>query len=191
MADHVPRSASHTRRAAALAPCSALALGSLAVQAPMLTPRIVHVDAPVCQDLSVFKELMNEYRKLDDAITMRMNRTTAQFRDRDREGHAGKGSVQDQACEYLWRDLVENWKRRESIIEYCVGVVDKSAEEKRVALQQDPSAADERMQRRIRAEMYAQETKRNQVHNELAVEKIVRNRSHNVFTGGIRTWKPG
>ena len=49
---------------------------------------------------------MNEYRKLDDAISMRMNRTTAQFRDRDREGSAGKGSVQEQACEYLWRDLV-------------------------------------------------------------------------------------
>ena len=49
---------------------------------------------------------MNEYRKLGDAISMRMNRTTAQFRERDREGTVGKGSVQDLACEYLWKDVV-------------------------------------------------------------------------------------
>ncbi|KZV61007.1 hypothetical protein PENSPDRAFT_554736, partial [Peniophora sp. CONT] len=166
-------------------------LGSLAVQAPTLAPRIVHVDASVCHDLSVFKELMNEYRKLDDAITMRMNRTTAQFRDRDREGTVGKGTVQAQACEYLWRDLVENWKRREAIIEYCVDVVDRSVEQKRTALEQGYSdAADERIQRRIRGEMYAHETKRNQVHNELAVEKIVRNRSHNVFMSRCRGFQP-
>ena len=55
--------------------------------------------------------------------------------------------------------MVENWKRREAIIEYCVGVVDRSVEEKRTALEQDPNAADERVQRRIRGEMYAQETK--------------------------------
>ena len=48
---------------------------------------------------------MNQYRKLDDSITMRYNRTTAQFRDLDRLG-VGKGTVQDQACAHLWRDLV-------------------------------------------------------------------------------------
>lgn len=50
---------------------------------------------------------MSQYRKLDDAITMRFNRTTAQFRDLEREGQAsGKGSVNDQACAHLWKDLV-------------------------------------------------------------------------------------
>jgi len=49
---------------------------------------------------------MREYRKLDDAIVMRLNRTNARFRDRDREGTGGKGSVQDQACAYLWKELV-------------------------------------------------------------------------------------
>ena len=51
-------------------------------------------------------ELLKEYRKLDDAVTMRINRTTAQFRDRDRSGASGKGSVQEQACAYLWKELV-------------------------------------------------------------------------------------
>ena len=51
-------------------------------------------------------ELLKEYRKLDDAVTTRINRTTAQFRDRDRLGASGKGSVQEQACAYLWKELV-------------------------------------------------------------------------------------
>jgi Caffeine-induced death protein 2 len=53
-----------------------------------------------------FADLLKEYRKLDDSITMRLNRTNAQFRDRDRLGEAGKGSVQDQACAYLWKELL-------------------------------------------------------------------------------------
>jgi hypothetical protein len=51
-------------------------------------------------------ELLKEYRKLDDTVTMRINRTTAQFRDRDRMGASGKGSIQEQACSHLWRELV-------------------------------------------------------------------------------------
>ncbi len=50
-------------------------------------------------------DLMNQYRKLDDSITMRLNRTNAQFRDLDRLG-VTHGNVQDQACAHLWKDLV-------------------------------------------------------------------------------------
>lgn len=49
---------------------------------------------------------MREYRKLDDSITMRLNRTNAQFRDRDRLGLGAKGNVQEQACAYLWEELI-------------------------------------------------------------------------------------
>jgi hypothetical protein len=92
-------------------------------------------------------ELLKEYRKLDDEVTMRINRTTAQFRDRDRMGATGKGSVQQQACAYLWQELVgmcardanpnitrsfdftfsANWKRRAEIIDYCVKVLGEEA----------------------------------------------------------------
>ena len=37
---------------------------------------------------------------------MRLNRTDAQFRDRDRLGATGKGSIQDRACLHLWQELV-------------------------------------------------------------------------------------
>ncbi|KAF7793695.1 hypothetical protein EIP86_004811 [Pleurotus ostreatoroseus] len=151
-------------------------LGSLAVQAPTLAPQTVHVSPDTCHDLSLFKDLMNQYRKLDDSITMRYNRATAQFRDLDRLG-VGKGSVQDQACTHLWKDLVdfiheENWKRRTEIIDYCVRVVDQSMSEKKDTLATgdvDPST-----QRKIQGALYAEEVK---VRNELTVEKIVRNRS--------------
>ena len=56
--------------------------------------------------LTLPKDLLREYRRLDDTITMRLNRSNAHFRDRDREGLGGKGSIQDRACAYIWKDLV-------------------------------------------------------------------------------------
>ncbi|OJT10158.1 hypothetical protein TRAPUB_13263 [Trametes pubescens] len=118
-------------------------LGSLAIQAPTLTPRTVHVTPSTCRDISVFKgafrrrcsatvppaltsgiapcsiapgapDLMSQYRKLDDTINMRLNRTTAQFRDRERSGLSGKGGVEEQACIQVWRELVgaSGWPSR-------------------------------------------------------------------------------
>ena len=53
------------------------------------------------------KELLKEYRRLDDAIPMRVNRANAAMRDRQRSGdQAPTGNVQDEACAYLWRELV-------------------------------------------------------------------------------------
>lgn len=51
-------------------------------------------------------DLMKEYRKLDDSITMRLNRTIAQYRDMDRVGSTGKGTVEERACLQVWRELV-------------------------------------------------------------------------------------
>jgi len=162
-------------------------LGSLAVQAPSLTPQVVHVSPATCHNLSLFKDLLMEYRRLDDTINMRLNRTHAQFRDRDREGK-GKGNLQDEACIYMWKNLVENWKRRTEIVSYCVGVVDKSMAEKRQSMQDQ--AEDSSAQRRIQAALYADEVKRNQVHNELAVEKIVRQRSLDAFRSRCKYFSP-
>lgn len=53
-------------------------------------------------------ELMREYRKVDDNVTMRLNRTVAQFRDRDRmsSGSVTSRRPEDEACAYFWMDLV-------------------------------------------------------------------------------------
>ncbi|KAH7887750.1 caffeine-induced death protein 2-domain-containing protein [Phlebopus sp. FC_14] len=163
-------------------------LGSLAVQAPSLTPQLVHVSSSTCLNLSLFKDLLREYRRLDDTITMRLNRSNAQFRDRDRAGSTAKGSIQDQACAYVWKELVENWKRRAEIVNYCVNVVDQSMLEKRKVL--DAQEGDVRAQRKIQAELFADEVKRNQVHNELSVERIIRNRSLDAFQSRCRYFIP-
>ncbi|KAI0053632.1 hypothetical protein FA95DRAFT_1481404 [Auriscalpium vulgare] len=163
-------------------------LGSLAVQGPSLAPQVVHVSSATCQNLSLFKDLLREYRKLDDSITMRLNRTTAQFRDRDRLGAGGKGSVQDQACAYLWKDLVDNWRRRTEIINYCVLAVDRSMDEKQRSLAGTDVSSSEK--RRIQSDLFAEDVKRKHVHNELSVEKIVRQRSVDAFTSRCRYFQP-
>ncbi|KZT24513.1 hypothetical protein NEOLEDRAFT_1134891 [Neolentinus lepideus HHB14362 ss-1] len=163
-------------------------LGSLALQGPSPTPQIVHVSPSTCQNLSLFKDLLKEYRKLDDSIGMRINRTTAQFREKNRQGSGSGESVENQACAYIWRQLLENWKRRTQIIEYCVGVVDASMDEKRNTIEDQADKPAE--QRKLQAQLYAEEVKRNQVHNELTVEKIIRQRSLDAFRSRCRYFEP-
>ena len=59
-----------------------------------------------CRIACGLPELMSQYRKLDDTINMRLNRTTAQFRDRERSGLGGKGDIEEQACAQIWRELI-------------------------------------------------------------------------------------
>lgn len=59
---------------------------------------------------NIFIDLMKEYRRLDDTVTMRLNRATAQFMERDRMSNARKASsAQDEACAYFWTQLVGSW----------------------------------------------------------------------------------
>lgn len=120
---------------------------------------------------------------------MRFNRANAQVRDEDRIGkHAAKGTVQDTACLYLWRELLANWKRRTDLITYCTSVVDRSLVEKQDVLAKDAAATTGTSEeitpaarRKMQAEVYSEGVMRNQVHNELTVEKIVRYRSWDAF----------
>ncbi|KAI0254749.1 caffeine-induced death protein 2-domain-containing protein [Lactifluus subvellereus] len=159
------------------------ALGSLAVQSPSQTSQLVHVSPATCHNLSLFKELLKEYRKLDDTITMRVNRTTAQFRDRDRLGASGKGNIQEQACAHLWRELVDNWKRRGEIIDYCVKVVDEAQVE-------GSDRPGDGTHQRASSLGVSEEAKYRQVRNELAIEKIVRQRSLDAFVSRCRYFEP-
>ena len=109
-------------------------LGSLAFQAP--STQTIHVSSSTCHNLSVFKgvcstaasscsflrsflakpwethdsipiDILKEYRRLDDTILMRLNRANAAVRDHERiHRETGGGTIQDQACASLWRELV-------------------------------------------------------------------------------------
>ncbi|KAF9009077.1 caffeine-induced death protein 2-domain-containing protein [Cyathus striatus] len=166
-------------------------LGSLALQAPSAATQTVHVEPSTCHNLSFLKvyNILREYRRLDDTIGMRLNRANAAARDQQRDNDDNKGvNVQEQACFQLWRELVENWKRRTQLVEYCVSVVDQSLSEKKVAL--DAANADSSVQRRLQGEIFAEEVKRKQVHNELSIEAIVRKRSAEAFRSRCQFFSP-
>ncbi|CAE6406403.1 unnamed protein product [Rhizoctonia solani] len=165
-------------------------LGSKAIHAPSTPPQLVRVSESLCQNLSQFKDLMKEYRKLDDSVTMRMNRNLAQFRDidRHRSGRSGSPQLQDEACLHFWKELVANWENRTEIVNYCVGVVDASMEAKRQALDgQDPKLDENR---RTASSLYTDEVKRNQMRNELTVEAIIRQRSLDAFKSRCKFFEP-
>jgi hypothetical protein len=50
-------------------------------------------------------EIMKEYRRVDDSITMRLNRNSAQWHDRSRMP-AKSALNQEAGCESFWRELV-------------------------------------------------------------------------------------
>ncbi|KAJ6485011.1 caffeine-induced death protein 2-domain-containing protein [Mycena vitilis] len=162
-------------------------LGSLSLQSPSSATQIVSVSRSTCLDLSSFREMLREYRKLDDSINIRLNRETALVRDQERSGRPGKGSVQDQACANLWQELVSNWKRRKQLIDYCVAVVDQAKEDKQKAAQVEDDPA---RRRTIEATMFSDDVKRNQVHDELSIDSIVQKRSLQAFRTRCRYFEP-
>lgn len=54
-------------------------------------------------------------------------------------------------------DGVDNWTRRAKILDYCVGVLDASKQEKQTHI--DNSGDDPRAQRKLQAELFSYETK--------------------------------
>ncbi|KAK7061714.1 coiled-coil domain-containing protein 58 [Favolaschia claudopus] len=159
-------------------------LGSIALQSS--ATQIVSVSRSTCTEISSFKELLREYRKLDDSINMRLNRETAMVRDQERSGRL-KGTVADSACANLWRDLSSNWARRARIIDYCVSVVDESKVQKQKAADEEE---DPTKRRAIEAAMFSDDVKRNQVRDELAIDAIVRQRSLQAFRSRCRYFVP-
>ena len=103
-------------------------LGSQAIYSPAKSTRSITIDPSTCHNFSLFKggipsyydclislnwmlfrrlELMREYRKVDDTVTMRLNRTVAQFRDRSRTSASEMSkNPEEEACAYFWQDLV-------------------------------------------------------------------------------------
>ncbi|KAJ7591085.1 caffeine-induced death protein 2-domain-containing protein [Mycena floridula] len=165
-------------------------LGSRAVQ----TGPSVHVQVgpQTCHDLSLFKDLLKEYRKLDDSITMRLNRANAFVRDQEREGSRNttkNTSIQDEACLALWQDLVGNWSRRTKLINYCVNVMDESVDEKQKAVQQQVAELPSQ-KRKLEGAMYEDEVKARAVRDELTVEKLVRNRTMTAFRSRCKYFTP-
>lgn len=88
-------------------------------------------------------DLMRQYRGLDDGVTTRLNRTLAQSRSSGQSqspsllsessssptyyrdlGKSTYSTLNQSACESFFKELVSNWSGRESVIRYCLAIVD-------------------------------------------------------------------
>ncbi|KAI7860503.1 caffeine-induced death protein 2 [Circinella umbellata] len=113
-----------------------------------------------CYNLSFFKEIMKELRRVDDNIIPRMNMT---------DTHSEK------ACGEFFSQLAESYRKRENAVDYCLKIMDEQIDKKTKLLEEDPDDFD------TKSSLFSDETKRRMIANELVVEDIVRARSLQVF----------
>ncbi|KAI8336195.1 caffeine-induced death protein 2 [Chlamydoabsidia padenii] len=118
-----------------------------------------------CFNFSFFKEMMNELRRVDDNIILGLNSTNT---------HS------EHACGDFFNRLATSYKRREDAVDYCLKVMDSEIDRKSSLLQQDPDDLD------IQSDLFADETKRRLIDNEMIVEGIVRDRTLEVFKSKCR-----
>ncbi|KAH8830880.1 caffeine-induced death protein 2-domain-containing protein [Flagelloscypha sp. PMI_526] len=145
-----------------------------------LTQETIYINASTCMNLSLFKEVLKEYRKVDDQITTRLNRAQAMSREH------GVAPRQDETCAQFWRELVDTWTKRQTLVQYCIGVAEQKIEDSHSIV---PSANSD-SPNPTRAKWSALQVTRDQLNNEATVEKIIRNRSLQAFRSRCRYFTP-
>ncbi|CAB5375979.1 hypothetical protein RhiirA5_424488 [Rhizophagus irregularis] len=123
------------------------------------------VNADTCYNLSYFKDLMKEYRKIDDNIMLKLNTTDTHSKE---------------ACANFFVELADAYQKREYAIDKCLKILDAELEKKHKALEDDPFDKD------LKNQMFVDESKRRMINNEFTVEDIVRERSLTVFKNKCR-----
>ena len=160
-------------------------------------------------------DMLRQYRKLDDDVNLRFNRTLARARDQGTsvppsllQSHNSRFSsmsatdlgkttyarTPENVCGFFWQELVNVWAGREDTIRYCIAV---NAQ----ATKPPPTVADNpdlRLDRDAppppppplsRGESMPEFTAR-QLRNELAIESIIRHRSLDAFKSKCRAFVP-
>ncbi|TXT10709.1 hypothetical protein VHUM_02214 [Vanrija humicola] len=128
---------------------------------PAAPPRELTVSAETCFNLTVFRDVVRQYRKLDDQVVTRLNRAQAQLRD---EARVGKGSSPEGMCAKMWTEMIAGWTHRQTLLTYCIGTVEGSMAAKRAA------AGGGAYERGVREEQAVSDS----LHSESSVEAIVR-----------------
>lgn len=192
-------------------------LGSSSVLKPLTPPNVANLTPSTCLAISEFKDLLRQYRQLDDGITTRLNRTFARSRALGQStspsllSNTGMTSASSSdlgtstyatpapgACAAFWRELVDVWIGREEVVRFCIAVADQHANPASSAsrsgskddiLNADYKASPSTGTRWTRAENSA-ETLARQLHNELKVESIIRARSLDAFKSRCKFFTP-
>ena len=100
-------------------------LGSDYISSQSRAPSTLDALSPsLCAHLSAFHQLLRDSRDLDDAIALRLNRTSAL----DRANNATTTDRQH-TCDHFWSQLVARWTTRGQAIDYCDQLVGRTAAE--------------------------------------------------------------
>ncbi|SJX61400.1 uncharacterized protein SRS1_10450 [Sporisorium reilianum f. sp. reilianum] len=119
-------------------------LGSSSVLKPLTPPNVSNLTPSTCLAIGEFKELLRQYRQLDDGITTRLNRTFARSRALGQStspsllsasgmtsassadlGTSTYATPAPGACAAFWRELVDVWIGREEAVRFCIKVADQ------------------------------------------------------------------
>ncbi|ORX63188.1 hypothetical protein DM01DRAFT_1315019 [Hesseltinella vesiculosa] len=125
------------------------------------------LNASTCYNLSFFKEMMKELRRVDDNIILRLN---------------GTDTHSENACGDFFSQLSAAYKKRDDAIDYCLKVMDDELDRKNKLLQEDPDDYD------TQSSIFSDETKRRMINNERMVEEAVRERTFQVFKNKCRVF---
>jgi len=98
------------------------------------------VNAETCYNLSYFKDVIREFRKIDDNIILKMNTTNTHSKA---------------ACADFFKELADAYQKREYVIDKCLKILDSEMEKKQKALDDDP------FDRNLKNQMFVDESKTN------------------------------
>ncbi|WWC86990.1 uncharacterized protein L201_001871 [Kwoniella dendrophila CBS 6074] len=155
---------------------------------PSPPPKQVTVTAETCFNLSVFRDIVRQYRKLDDQIIIRLNRAQAQLRDQDRlqlQPNSDHMSGSEGMCAKIWQEMMSGWSHRQTLLTYCTQTVQDSVENK-IKVDQDPNVNTPRWERGIKEE----EVLVDQLSSEESIEAIIRKRTLDAFRSRCPFFSP-
>lgn len=123
-----------------------ITLGSSSVLKPLTPPNVSNLTPSTCLAIGEFKELVRQYRQLDDGITTRLNRSFARSRALGQStspsllsssnmtsasssdlGTSTYATPAPGACAAFWRELVDVWIGREEVVRFCIKVADQNS----------------------------------------------------------------
>ncbi|GAC96931.1 caffeine-induced death protein Cid2 [Pseudozyma hubeiensis SY62] len=193
-------------------------LGSSSLLKPLTPPQVSNLTPSTCLAISEFKDLLRQYRQLDDGITTRLNRSFARSRALGQStspsllssskmnsassmdlGTSTYGTPAPGACAAFWRELVDVWIGREEVVRFCIQVADQASNPTRSAAVNAGADslldADFRPKQENKTEKWSRaentsETLARQLHNELKVESIIRARSLDAFKSRCKFFTP-
>ncbi|ORY27760.1 caffeine-induced death protein 2-domain-containing protein [Naematelia encephala] len=171
---------------------------------PSPPPRQVTISSETCFNLSLFKDMLKQYRRLDDQIITRLNRAQAQLRDTTRHAssppstasssswwHSSASSssssnnANDAMCLQIWDEIMSGWAHRQTMLSYCITAVDRSVLEKKPVEENVQFVPFSRYGQEVGMERERgwkeEEVMADQLRNEEAIEAIIRKRTLDAF----------